>query len=136
MKPTKTRRLYVPDLNLLERLVKELHRTYPEDAIVPMSDLNAVLEAAYWCMTRRRGDKALWLAAALIYYIVNGHPLVDGNKRLAMLITNETLKNNGYFVPGRHLESACLRVATGTLTLKGVYKWLVRKAKRLEEQPS
>ena len=50
-----------------------------------------------------------------------------------MLVVGEFLTKNSYDISGRHLESACLRVALGDFKLKGVYRWLERRAARLEE---
>jgi len=51
-------------------------------------------------------DKKLSAAATLFYEIVAGHPLTDGNKRLATLVLKAFLLRNGLRRPcslqGRH----------------------------------
>ena len=67
-------------------------------------------------------------AAALLQSIVNNHPLVDGNKRLAWSATKVFLLINGeqitYDVDDA--EKVVVGVASGTYSLEQLTDWLVR----------
>ena len=71
-------------------------------------------------------------AAALFRSLVKNHPLVDGNKRLALTCVTVFLTMNGYlfFVPKDEAVqyTLCLATAEGTVNLKEVSSWLRRNS--------
>ena len=64
-------------------------------------------------------------AAAMFESLVRNHPLLDGNKRLAVVLTWTFLLNNGYRV--QHTEDEAydftIAAASGTLTLEQIRDW-------------
>jgi death-on-curing protein len=58
-------------------------------------------------------------AAMLLRGITQGHPFVDGNKRVGFLLAAYYLRNVGYPLPARFHEDAmiefCLQVAAGSI---------------------
>jgi death-on-curing protein len=65
-------------------------------------------------------------AAALFESLVSNHPLLDGNKRLAVVLTWTFLLNNG--VRLEHTEDDAydftIAAASGELTLEEIREWL------------
>ncbi len=125
-------RIYYPTVKALLYAVEKLRHAYPEDHIHVMSRiaLERVLESAKMAASYTPGscmDKKLTAAATLFYELVAGHPLTDGNKRLATLVLKAFLLKNGL----KRLVAyrAAIRVASGEWSLEDVYKWL-KKAQR------
>jgi len=123
--------IFIPTRRLVEKIVMELRRMYPEDPIYPMKEYSDILYSIRYCMRRGRSrkEKIIWIAACLLYYIVTGHPLVDGNKRLAVSITGLFLLKNGYTVDDKILYRLTISIACGKETLDGAYKWLSKSVK-------
>lgn len=75
-------------------------------------------------------------AAALLISIIKNHPLVDGNKRIALTTTIVFLAINGWiFYADRHdAVDECLRIASakGNVDHKQVASWIRKRAIRLE----
>lgn len=65
-------------------------------------------------------------AAALIRGIIADHPLVDGNKRTAMLAGLTFLKLQGvtFLIPKGQLEDFAVRIAVEQLDIKAIADWL------------
>lgn len=65
-------------------------------------------------------------AAALFESLVRNHPLLDGNKRLAVVLTWTFLLNNGFRL--EHTEDdandSTIAAASGELTLQEIREWL------------
>ena len=65
-------------------------------------------------------------AAALFESLVRNHPLLDGNKRLAVVLTWTFLLNNGFRL--EHTEDDAydftIAAASGELTLQEIREWL------------
>jgi death-on-curing protein len=65
-------------------------------------------------------------AAALFESLVRNHPLLDGNKRLAVVLTWTFLLNNGFRL--EHTEDDAydftIAAASGELTLQEIRGWL------------
>ncbi len=63
--------------------------------------------------------------AALFESLVRNHPLLDGNKRLAVVLTWTFLLNNGYAL--EHTEDDAydftMAAAAGSLTLEDITQW-------------
>ncbi len=123
--------IFIPTRRLVEKIIMELRRMYPEDPIYPMRDYSDILYSIRYCMRRGRSrkEKIVWVATCLLYYIVSGHPLVDGNKRLAVSITSLYLLKNGYVVNDEILYSLAISIACRKKTLKGVYRCLYRNVR-------
>ncbi len=64
-------------------------------------------------------------AASLFYDIVMDHPLVDGNKRSAVLMLNAYLFRNGYSLRGvEELYELAIKAAEKKIGKTGVLEWL------------
>ena len=65
-------------------------------------------------------------AASLCYFIVNGHPFVDGNKRTGHAAMEVFLILNGYEVDAsvEEQERVILRVASGEMERGELVEWL------------
>lgn len=66
------------------------------------------------------------LAAAYGGGIVKGHPFIDGNKRVALMVMYVFLEINGYRLNAPEVEAVdvMLRPAAGELDEKGLSGWL------------
>ena len=66
------------------------------------------------------------LAALYGVGIVKGHPFIDGNKRLALMVMYVFLETNGYRLNAPEVEAVdvMLRLAAGELDEKGLSGWL------------
>jgi len=124
--------IHYPTLKALLYAVERLRRAYPEDHIRVAS--RAALERALGSAKTAAGytpcscmDKKVAAAAALFYEIVAGHPLTDGNKRLATLVLKAFLLKNGLKRPVAY--RAAIKVASGEWSLEDVYRWLRRVQK-------
>lgn len=64
-------------------------------------------------------------AAALFESLVRNHPLLDGNKRLAVVLTWAFLLNNGFALDHSEDEAYdfTIAAAAGQLTLDGIRGW-------------
>jgi death-on-curing protein len=75
-------------------------------------------------------------AAALLRSIIKNHPLVDGNKRLALTATIVFYISNGwlFFVPRDEAVSRCLEIASaaGNVDVKEIVAWMRPKAFSLQ----
>lgn len=58
--------------------------------------------------------------------IVKGHPFIDGNKRVALMVMYVFLATNGYRLNAPEVEAVdmMLRLAAGELDEKGLSGWL------------
>ncbi len=79
--------------------VEKLRTSYPEDHIRVASYgvLERAIEFAKAAARYTQGsctDKKLAATAALLYEVIVGHPLTDGNKRLATLVLKAFLLKN------------------------------------------
>lgn len=108
-----------PCLEALEEAVRLLASRYPEDSIEWRGDGRALalqaVEAARWAFQLEEGDcidRGLAAAATLLVELASLHPLTDGNKRLAVLVTAAFLVRNRLPLPGSLYEAA-LRAAGG-----------------------
>jgi death on curing protein len=65
-------------------------------------------------------------AAALMHSLVQNHPLVDGNKRVAVAAAEILLDANGYLLLATddELEAMTLSVARGELSAEAIAVWL------------
>jgi hypothetical protein len=75
-------------------------------------------------------------AAALLRSIIKNHPLVDGNKRLALTATLVFYLLNGwlFFVPRDEAVSRCLEIAKakGNVDVKEIVAWMRPRALRAD----
>ncbi|MDX2054562.1 MAG: type II toxin-antitoxin system death-on-curing family toxin [Polyangiaceae bacterium] len=69
-------------------------------------------------------------AAALCFSIVQGHPFVDGNKRVGHAALEVFLVMNGYELTASvdEQESTVLALASGQLSREQLTEWIVRAA--------
>lgn len=68
-------------------------------------------------------------AAALFDSLVRNHPLLDGNKRLAVVLTWTFLLNNGYALDHSEDEAYdfTIAAAAGQLTLADIREWFANR---------
>ncbi len=77
-------------------------------------------------------DTDLFDAASLILRdFVQGHPFVDGNKRIAFELVDILLRDNGYVfkVEKEEVIGFLLRVAQGGIGLREVREWIKKRVK-------
>jgi death on curing protein len=93
----------------------------------PVRDLGLLDSACHRPQASFLGQDAYpTLAAALMHSLACNHPLVDGNKRLALLATAVFLRINDYVIDLTDDEAFTLTmsVAAGELDLDGIQKQL------------
>lgn len=68
-------------------------------------------------------------AAALFESLVRNHPLLDGNKRLAVVLTWTFLLNNGFVLDYSEDEAYdfTIAAASGQLTLTDIREWFASR---------
>ena len=75
-------------------------------------------------------------AAALLISIIKNHPLVDGNKRIALTTTIIFISFNGWVFYADHRDAVteCLRIASakGNVDHKQVASWIRKRSIKLE----
>ena len=73
-------------------------------------------------------------AAALCFFIVSGHPFIDGNKRTGHAAMETFLVLNGFEIDARTYEQerVILAVAAGEMRLEAFTEWLSPHLKRAE----
>ncbi|MDN5359946.1 MAG: death on curing protein [Thermotogaceae bacterium] len=88
------------------------------------------LEANNYC-----GNDVLCVAATIIRTVIKGHPLLDGNKRLGILLGESFLEQNGYRIRAgdNDFEKIALNLAKGIWDKDEVYRWL-RKVSSVQPQ--
>lgn len=76
--------------------------------------------------------KVLDKAAALFHSMILNHPFLDGNKRTALAVLYEFLKQNGYKlkVSEKELIELPLKVERKDLSLEGISRWLKMHTKK------
>jgi death-on-curing protein len=77
-------------------------------------------------------DTDLFEVASLILRdFVQGHPFLDGNKRIAFELVDILLRDNGYMfkVEKEEVIKFLLQLAKGELGLKEVKEWIKKKVK-------
>ncbi len=79
------------------------------------------LEASNYC-----GNDILCIAATIIRTLIKGHPLLDGNKRLGILLGERFLELNGYRIRAGNteFEKIAFNLAKGIWDKDEVYRWL------------
>ncbi|WP_437673184.1 type II toxin-antitoxin system death-on-curing family toxin [Sorangium sp. So ce131] len=77
---------------------------------------------------------ALAKAATLCFSLVQGHPFVDGNKRVGHASMDVFLMLNGYYLDADvdEQERIMLALASGSLPRDGLLAWLEQHARRRE----
>jgi len=124
-------------LDDVKALLSRLRRLYPSDNIVVMSRgaIEASLSMAVYAgrgLTSFRARVAA-KSAALLYYLVVNHPLVDGNKRLAVLAVYVFLLKNGYVIDRELLTHMAINVASGSASLNDIYRLMYRYIVRVKK---
>jgi len=70
-------------------------------------------------------------ATVLMHSIINFHPFVDGNKRIALLATTFYLHWNGYdFEIPKDADNFTIDIAKGKYSLNDILNWLLRNSRR------
>ena len=80
----------------------------------------------------KEGDTDLFEVASLILRdFVQGHPFVDGNKRIAFELVDILLRDNGYIfkIEKEEVIKFLLQLAKGESGLKEVKEWIKKKVK-------
>ena len=134
-------RVFYPTTGTFERAIEKLRQEYPEDSIDwkggGREQVTQAIAAAKWAFQLSRGKpcyaRKLAAGAALFYETAMLHPLIDGNKRLAVVMLAAFLVKNR--LPGPRPGSpyrVVLRIVSGEWSQKDVYRWLLRvyRAKR------
>ena len=119
--------IYYPTMKALLYAVEKLRTRYPEDyiRIVSRTALERVIESAKTAAHYTHGSctaRKVAAAAALFYEIIAGHPLTDGNKRLATLMLKAFLIKNRLRRPIAY--NAAIKVARGEWGFEEVHNWL------------
>lgn len=73
------------------------------------------------------------MAAAYCYHIAKNHPFIDGNKRVALLVTLVFLKKNGYiFKPRTDLYTLMLNIAASQITKEQIAQFFKNNTMQIE----
>lgn len=101
------------DLNLLESAINRPKATFDRKDLYP---------------------KILEKAAALFHSMILNHPFFDGNKRTALAVLYEFLKQNGYkfSATDKELIEFPLKVERKELDIMGIAKWLKEHTKKVK----
>lgn len=77
-------------------------------------------------------------AAALLYYLILDHLMIDGNKRFSMVLTEFFLKKNGYVwrVPLLEYVSIATTIADNDTrpTLEQLQQWMRKKIYKMNSE--
>ena len=124
-----------PKLKHLHLAISILKRMYPEDPIelVDRGALESAISMARHVFRSWRGsclDRKVAAGVRLFYEIIQLHPLVDGNKRLATLLLGAYLIVNGLTTKRAYLKELAIKVARGELDFEGAVRWLRDRVKR------
>ncbi len=119
-----------PPLDVVDRAVAKLKELYPKDLIQwkggGREQVMQAIASAKWAFYYAEGlpcGRRKLAAAATLFYL---HPLVDGNKRLTVLILAAFLFKNGLPTPKTgDMYVAALKVASGEWKQDDVYSWLL-----------
>ena len=77
-------------------------------------------------------DGLIQEAAALMESLANNHPFVDGNKRVALAVTDAFLRLNGHFIDCDNIEAYGFFIGlfeTGSFRFAELEAWLGEKVK-------
>ncbi len=71
-------------------------------------------------------------ATKLIYWIISGHPFVDGNKRTGLESADIFLRKNGYYleIDVEDGKEFALKVAKNQLTKNEIRNWIVNNSRK------
>ena len=120
------RRVRYPTLDDVMVILRGLRRAYPKDLIRVMNRgaIESTLYAVRYAGNELRSFRARVSAkaATLLYLMVMNHPLIDGNKRFASILTRYFLILNGYDIDRVLLMRLSLEVAGGSIDPKSLYR--------------
>lgn len=129
----------------MSELASVLYSDYPspmpEFRFLGGNDGRALLESALAQPAQTYGEAYLYRtipdkAAALLISIIKNHPLVDGNKRIALTTTIIFISFNGWVFYADHRDAVteCLRIASvkGNVDHKQVASWIRKRSIKLE----
>jgi death-on-curing family protein len=126
----KKRKIYIPSTRIFYKAINILKKMYPTDDFTVMNSsvFKTISEHVRWEL----GEHGfIYSVAKLFYDIIMDHPLVDGNKRLAVLVTNAYIERNGYYLLNKNeLYELAISVASGRRSVEGVYNWLRRNLRK------
>ena len=131
------RRVRYLSLDEVLLILEELRRAYPRDLIRVMN--RGVIESSLYAVKYSgRGYRSFRArvsakAGSLLYFIVSGHPLTDGNKRFASLLVRYFLLINGYDIDRALLTDLSLRIAEGRVSPEILYRVLYQHIIRVRE---
>ncbi len=123
----KKRKIYIPRSTTFYKAVSVLKTLFPKDdfTVLKPEAFNTIIEHLKWEL---RLHGFISSAASLFYDIVMDHPLVDGNKRSAVLMLNAYLFRNGYSLRGiEELYELAIKVAEKKIGKTGVLEWLRKR---------
>ncbi len=118
------RKIHVPRSTVFYRAISILKTLFPGDDFTVLNPevFETIIEHLKWEL-RLHGFTGS--AASLFYDIIMDHPLVDGNKRLAVLMLNAYLSRNRYSLREfEDLYELAIKVAEGKIDKRGVLEWL------------
>ncbi len=128
----------LPRAEDLALAVEVLNRLYPDDYIYIRDPgiLDSVAGASVNAFIYSEGmpcrERLVYALSTLFYEVVSQHPLVDGNKRLAVLVLVAALRANALPEPGPHeLCSIALKASKGEAFIEDVYYLLLSTFKRI-----
>ena len=126
----------LPREEAIKYAVKVLKTLYPEDNITIINPVGimAAINAARMEFRYFRGkciDRKIAALSRLFYELIQLHPLIDGNKRLAALILAAGLTKNNLTVKKSILKDLALKVARGDIGFRGVFECLRRHVRRI-----
>ncbi len=127
----------LPNEEVIKYAINVLRDMYPEDDVV-ITRSTAINTAVYTAevefsyFSGECLDRVVAALARLYYELIRGHPLVDGNKRLATLVLTASLIKNGLTIWKTILKDLTIKAASGKLSFEGVYECLRKHVRRMK----
>ncbi len=71
-------------------------------------------------------DSLAKMAAAYCFHLCKNHPFIDGNKRIALVVTDTFLQKNGYEISAseRDVYEVMMKLSSGDITKAKLTGWL------------
>lgn len=107
-------------------LIARLQKTYRKDPIrvINLGPIEYVLNLQK--LSYLYDDDPLYVAAAKIRTIIQGHPLLDGNKRLGIFVGDYFLRRNSIRLTAsdENIFEIAIGLASGNFGIEDLFEWI------------
>jgi death-on-curing protein len=104
-----------------------------EKGILIDGNLEFIIEFIRVQFYKIKFDNLFKISAFILWYIIIGHPFVDGNKRTGMEAADLFLRKNGYYLDFNTNSgvSFTLTIARNERNIISIYNWIIKHLKKL-----